>query len=204
MDSSYSQSLKVQSELRPQQLRLPSRKNAIASDPLDLLSSHSRVLRTPIKSTHCPCPSPYSYSSRKPPSATPRSPQNITARHPTMSHPRHPAAITSQLRALYRSLLRELPPTPTPLRQRLRNSFSTTTSTNTDPSSSLRQRQEAEQFILYVRAQRIYTTLLERYNPGMGLEDQEGERVRLTARRVGMEMPRGWYGSGSGRGGEEG
>lgn len=50
MDSSYSQSLKVQSELRPQQLRLPSRKNAIASDPLDLLSSHSRVLRTPIKS----------------------------------------------------------------------------------------------------------------------------------------------------------
>lgn len=38
----------------------------------------------------------------------------------------------------------------------------------------------------------MYTTLLERYNPGMSLEE-EGERVRLTARRVGMEMPRSWY-----------
>lgn len=33
----------------------------------------------------------------------------------------------------------------------------------------------------------MYATLLERYNPGMGI-DQE-ERVRLTARRVGMEIP---------------
>jgi ATP synthase assembly factor FMC1 len=30
-------------------------------------------------------------------------------------------------------------------------------------------------------------TLLERYNPGMTMEDEE--RTRLTARRVGMEMP---------------
>lgn len=38
----------------------------------------------------------------------------------------------------------------------------------------------------------MYATLLERYNPGMGLDSEE-ERVRLTARRVGMEMPREWY-----------
>jgi ATP synthase assembly factor FMC1 len=33
----------------------------------------------------------------------------------------------------------------------------------------------------------MYTTLLERYNGGWDM-DQE-ERVRLTARRVGMELP---------------
>ncbi len=38
----------------------------------------------------------------------------------------------------------------------------------------------------------MYVSLLERYNPGMGVVDEE-ERVRLTARRVGMEMPREWY-----------
>lgn len=29
--------------------------------------------------------------------------------------------------------------------------------------------------------------LLDRYNPGMGMDDEE--RVRLTARRVGMDLP---------------
>ena len=33
----------------------------------------------------------------------------------------------------------------------------------------------------------MYATLLERYNPGMNMEEEE--RVRLTARRVGMELP---------------
>lgn len=33
----------------------------------------------------------------------------------------------------------------------------------------------------------MYATLLERYNPGMNMEDEE--RVRLTARRVGMDLP---------------
>jgi hypothetical protein len=33
----------------------------------------------------------------------------------------------------------------------------------------------------------MYATLLARYNPGMDM-DQE-ERVRLTARRVGMDLP---------------
>ena len=33
----------------------------------------------------------------------------------------------------------------------------------------------------------MYATLLERYNPGMSMDEEE--RVRLTARRVGMELP---------------
>lgn len=49
----------------------------------------------------------------------------------------------------------------------------------------------------------MYATLLERYNPGVaeegaGEDAGEGERVRLTARRVGMQMPREWYGGGKG------
>jgi hypothetical protein len=55
------------------------------------------------------------------------------------------------------------------------------------PEYSLRQRQQAEQYIQYVKAQRTYLTLLERYNPGMTMDDEE--RVRLSARRVGMNMP---------------
>jgi hypothetical protein len=45
----------------------------------------------------------------------------------------------------------------------------------------------AEQYIAYVRAQRMYATLLERYNPGISMDEEE--RVRLTARRVGMDLP---------------
>jgi hypothetical protein len=39
----------------------------------------------------------------------------------------------------------------------------------------------------YLRAQRKYVTLVERYNPGMNMDEEE--RVRLSARRVGMDMP---------------
>ena len=46
---------------------------------------------------------------------------------------------------------------------------------------------QAEQLVGYLRAQRQYATLLERYNPGMGMDEEE--RVRLTARRVGMDLP---------------
>jgi len=41
--------------------------------------------------------------------------------------------------------------------------------------------------VLYLRAQRMYNTLLQRYNPGMGMDEEE--RVRLSARRVGMNLP---------------
>ncbi|KAI2629921.1 hypothetical protein GGR54DRAFT_586928 [Hypoxylon sp. NC1633] len=96
---------------------------------------------------------------------------------------------SSQLRSLYRSLLRELPPKPrsssspqarSPIHQRLRQSFSA----NAPQEHAVAQ---ADQLLQYLKAQRQYTTLLERYNPGMYLDEEE--RVRLTARRVGMNLP---------------
>jgi ATP synthase assembly factor FMC1, mitochondrial len=91
-----------------------------------------------------------------------------------------------RIRSLYRSFLRELPPrpilsqTPSPLRQRLREHFRPETA----PEQAVAQ---AEQYLAYVRAQRTYVTLLDRYNPGMGMDEEE--RVRLTAKRVGMNLP---------------
>lgn len=96
-----------------------------------------------------------------------------------------------KLRSLYRSFLRELPPRPilartrSPLHQRLREYFhpQTTPPTSTGENAIA----QAEQYLAYVRAQRTYVTLVERYNPGMGMDEEE--RVRLTARRVGMDLP---------------
>jgi ATP synthase assembly factor FMC1 len=101
---------------------------------------------------------------------------------------------TPQITSLYRRLLRELPTsapttrtahqklsTPSVLQRRIRNSLSTETA---NPTAQL---QQAEQFVQYVQAQRMYATLIERYNPGMGMSEEE--RVRLTARRVGMDLP---------------
>ena len=93
--------------------------------------------------------------------------------------------------SLYRSLLRELPPRPlslmSPLQKRIRSSIATPLTSEVEAAESLR---EAEQFVTYVRAQRMYSTLLERYNPGMTMDEEE--RVRLTARRVGMDLPEEW------------
>jgi ATP synthase assembly factor FMC1 len=44
----------------------------------------------------------------------------------------------------------------------------------------------------------MYATLLERYNPGMNMDEEE--RVRLTARRVGMDLPEEYLVGGSGEG----
>lgn len=94
------------------------------------------------------------------------------------------SASPTHLRSLYRSILRELPRRPlssqSPIQHRIRSAFS---STSTVPPRV----EEAEQYIQYVKAQRMYATLLERYNPGMSMDEEE--RVRLTARRVGMELP---------------
>ncbi|KIW24909.1 uncharacterized protein PV07_10591 [Cladophialophora immunda] len=105
------------------------------------------------------------------------------------------------LRTLYRRLLRELPPTSQPrhtlprspihasIRSHLPSLQQQQPPSETNaPSDQQRARlQELEQFVMYLRAQRMYGTLLHRYNPGMGMDEEE--RVRLTARRVGMEMP---------------
>ena len=67
---------------------------------------------------------------------------------------------------------------PSPVQQHIRREFA--------PDHPVRL-QEGEQYVHYLKAQRMYTTLIERYNPGMNMGEEE--RVRLTARRVGMELP---------------
>jgi ATP synthase assembly factor FMC1, mitochondrial len=88
----------------------------------------------------------------------------------------------SKVRSIYRAFLRELPfrgsCSGSPLQDRIRAALSTDSPTSVEG---------AEQFLQYVKAQRMYTTLLERYNPGMHMEDDD--RIRLTAKRVGMDLP---------------
>ncbi|OBT77732.1 hypothetical protein VF21_03792 [Pseudogymnoascus sp. 05NY08] len=92
----------------------------------------------------------------------------------------------AHLRALYRSFLRELPSRRlkgSPVQNRIRTAFSSA------PSGSPQNVavDHAQQYLQYLKAQRQYATLLERYNPGMNMDEEE--RVRLTARRVGFELP---------------
>ncbi|KAK3333078.1 ras guanyl-nucleotide exchange factor [Cercophora scortea] len=115
----------------------------------------------------------------------------------------------STVRALYRSLLKELPPRPvlvtprSPVHQRLRDNFLSSSknapATTTTPDAV--QIAQAEQFLNYFKAQRSFTTLIERYNPGADMDEEE--RVRLSARRVGMNLPKE-YGVGGGEGKGEG
>ncbi|EGD88549.1 hypothetical protein H112_03473 [Trichophyton rubrum D6] len=96
--------------------------------------------------------------------------------------------VPARTRSVYRAILRELPSrprfSPSPLQTKIRQHLS---SAPADADAARAQLEEAEQFAQYVKAQRQYVTLLERYNPGADM-DQE-ERVRLTARRVGMSLP---------------
>jgi hypothetical protein len=108
----------------------------------------------------------------------------------------------ARLRSIYRSILRELPPRPilasprAPLHTRLRANFETAGSASSPSSSASSSVQQAEQLAAYLRAQRCYVTLVERYNPGMNMEDEE--RIRLTARRVGLDMPEEFAAAGKG------
>ncbi|KAI4257031.1 MAG: hypothetical protein L6R42_005894 [Xanthoria sp. 1 TBL-2021] len=96
------------------------------------------------------------------------------------------ASSSARARSLYRLLLRELPQrplsVPSLVQQRIRNTIATQPHDN-----SQLELDQAEQYVHYAKAQRMYTTLLERYNPGMEMDEEE--RVRLTARRVGMDLP---------------
>ncbi|KAJ8096757.1 hypothetical protein POJ06DRAFT_263325 [Lipomyces tetrasporus] len=47
---------------------------------------------------------------------------------------------------------------------------------------------DAIEILTYLRSQRTYKALLDKYNPTATLEDHE--RIRLTARRVGLELPK--------------
>ena len=155
-----------------------------------------------------------SYSTIKDLISTYKPPPN----HPNKSKPiTMTQKLTNQARSTYRALLRELPKrsktNPSPIHARLQSLFrsepQTASTTNTpSPTSSIAgtsgsdaipfstpdsegerslRLQEAEQFAQYAKAQRTYSVLLERYNPGMNLDEEE--RIRLTARRVGMDLP---------------
>ena len=115
-------------------------------------------------------------------------------------------AAAPQLRSFYRRLLRELPSrqpsslaNPSPIQQRIRSSFATPVTENAPIRDAL---DSTEQFIQYLKAQRVYTTLIERYNPGMNMADDD--RVRLTARRVGMDLPDEYVNGGGQKGGSGG
>lgn len=89
------------------------------------------------------------------------------------------------LRSLYRSILRELPPRPilasprTHVHTRIREGFAS--------KDGVTSPETVAQAVAYLRSQRQYVALVERYNPGMNMDEEE--RVRLTARRVGMDLP---------------
>lgn len=111
--------------------------------------------------------------------------------------PIHP----SQTRSLYRRLLRELPSrhpsilaNPSPIQLHIRADFAS--SSSADTATQRRKLQEVEQHVQYLKAQRMYTTLVERYNPGANMDEEE--KVRLTARRVGMDLPVEWKDGGKG------
>lgn len=111
------------------------------------------------------------------------------------------AASAPSLRSLYRRFLREMPTrspsllaNPSPLQKHIRTDIATTSSPDSpslaqqlSTKSAEARAQEAEQYLQFVQQQRLYSTLVERYNPGMDMSDEE--RVRLTAKRVGMELP---------------
>lgn len=103
---------------------------------------------------------------------------------------------SNQARSIYRRFLRELPSrspsllaNPSPMQKHIRTDIASSPDTDQSPPSKTpeRLREEAEQFVQYLKAQRMYTTLLERYNPGMNMAEED--RVKATGRRVGMEMP---------------
>lgn len=93
------------------------------------------------------------------------------------------ASLGARTRSLYRSFLREMPARRTSQSTYLRKMFDHRAS---HPKETL---DSAEQHLIYLRSQRIYVSLLERYNPGLNGDMSEQERVRLSARRVGINLP---------------
>lgn len=105
---------------------------------------------------------------------------------------------SAKIRSIYRSLLRELPPRPilvrprTPIHSQLRKHFIYQPQ-QWNPTERKVGLAAAEQYKAYFRAQRHYVSLIEQYNPGMGMSQEE--RVRLSARKVGMDLPAAYDGS---------
>ncbi|KJR85318.1 Ras guanyl-nucleotide exchange factor [Sporothrix schenckii 1099-18] len=112
--------------------------------------------------------------------------------------------MTHNLRSLYRAFLRELPPRPllkgprSPLHAQLRAEFeapsassasSATSSSSPTPTPAAQSAFHGEQYFAFLQAQRTHTMLLERYNPNLAGDMDDAERIRLTARRVGINLP---------------
>ncbi|PYH44321.1 putative Ras guanyl-nucleotide exchange factor RasGEF [Aspergillus saccharolyticus JOP 1030-1] len=131
--------------------------------------------------------------------------QNTTHHnHPPTQKPATPTLkmstpVIPSIKTTYRAILRELPrrtlnkstPLHASVRALYKNPASESSASSSNDSESeiiLHSRlQEAEQFAQYARAQRQYAALIERYNPGSWLDEEE--RIRLTARRVGLDLP---------------
>ncbi|PFH62394.1 hypothetical protein XA68_13833 [Ophiocordyceps unilateralis] len=99
-----------------------------------------------------------------------------------------PIPSSASLRHLYRGLLRELPRhhpllagPPAPLQTYLRAAFTTKTAAATPAPVA------TDQLLVYLQSQRRYAALLKRYNPGLYMD--QDERLRLSARRVGLSLP---------------
>ncbi|KAK9448074.1 uncharacterized protein V1518DRAFT_419590 [Limtongia smithiae] len=73
------------------------------------------------------------------------------------------------------------------LRTALREQFRAAAKRTRDKAHAEQQLRDAAEILGYLRSQRTYKMLLDRYNPTATLEDHE--RIRLTARRVGLELP---------------
>ncbi|KAJ5656909.1 hypothetical protein N7507_008859 [Penicillium longicatenatum] len=131
--------------------------------------------------------------------------REIPARSRTLNSP---SPLHQRLRQLFRSQEQTPSTTGSPNPATTPSSATSTESSSSSPpvpfslptsaeEATLRF-QEAEQLAKYARAQRTYVELLERYNPGMGMDEEE--RVRLTARRVGLDVPSLYEAEGKGKG----
>ncbi|KAF2274093.1 uncharacterized protein EI97DRAFT_435456 [Westerdykella ornata] len=118
-----------------------------------------------------------------------------TAQTPARSRLSSPSALQTRIRAAFASQLAQPAQNDTQTQnqnQTQKHSQNQNQRQRQSSHAALAQAQLAEQFVKYVAAQRQYVTLVERYNPGLGMSEED--RVRLTARRVGMDMPEEWYG----------
>ncbi|KAK7049581.1 hypothetical protein VNI00_005612 [Paramarasmius palmivorus] len=87
----------------------------------------------------------------------------------------------------YRSILRELRKASVQ-NGKISRSLSSNFRALASQANSESKVQELQDCLLFLRSQRQYNELLERYNPT--IEYTSEERVEATARRVGLNMPK--------------
>ncbi|KAF9226498.1 hypothetical protein BS17DRAFT_748277 [Gyrodon lividus] len=92
---------------------------------------------------------------------------------------------------LYRKVIREVAKASISSRPRknkeISASFRTLFERNCQFDESQVLRHDVENIVTFMRSQRKYKTLLERYNPLVDLTSEE--HIEATARRVGLNMP---------------